>query len=585
MNKVKSLFSSQNILVVIGILVFLAIVTHKRTPDIPAAKPIAATGTARPQIKATPSRSALPATSNTAPQTQVLPTPAQISNKVKTHIDLCRDFAGRRFRVPKDLLRPLLTRANPAILVPEALQNCLTDRSTSILFSFADFNYREPLPFYTLLEPLISVTAIEKNLPLSKIMLEPKKIQRLGFDAAPRMLGFYSQIYGPEFEKQSWSYIEFTVINKRFDSAVFLAPQSHPFARTVSKMDVQSMQQRGALILDTRPASDFAKASIPQTVSIPVSAFKVEEEPLSVEDQRAAGYTLFSSAISKDLNREIIVVNQNPKSFSAYNALTQLYALGFRNLRYYWGGIDDWQGKSIVPPSSIPKIRFIGYNEMKSRVRSPQVLVVDVRNSKRLINFFPRSIRVPFQEKKNVFGDPLNRAESLSVGALSSQSEGFKSPFPPIPTSVNTFVVAGDNIYDWKPLKAAILLSQRGNMNIEVYLEGMRGWKFFSSLETPLQGNEIYKMQLAEKQLEAKEKKFQKKEKRRLLKEKAKFYSEFTVYEKDPKTGQRREKKIKVRTLRPDGTAYKQLNPRGILVPPRPLAPATTPIPTPTPKR
>lgn len=117
------------------------------------------------------------------------------------------------------------------------------------------------------------------------------------------------------------------------------------------------VETEGALILDVRTASDFAKAFIPKSINI------------GIDGQLAP----WVGALVRDVKQPIVLVTAEDK---AEETITRLARVGFDNvLGYLKGGIISWieQGKET------DNVNRISAQEFKSKVEIGKDKIVDVR--------------------------------------------------------------------------------------------------------------------------------------------------------------------------------------------------------------
>ena len=492
----KTVFSERNLLIIMGIALACIYWNHKKNQEArlggtinsvvqsnhelleqnkPISRKIAATPTPTPRDLNPPLVTSTPALKTTT---------AGASDQ----IDLCRNFSSFKFLVHEKLLKPILTQVNAAVAVPDELQTCLNERTNVLVLNFAGFDYKYPQPYYySTLEPRAFISNIEKDLSLNKILSDSEKLRKLGFASEATASKFYADVFGPDSLKKNWSFIPLSISDKSLGSATFFPPENHPFAKTVKKENINRLISLGAAVLDVRPQKNFKQSHIDKAISNPTKIKKVADSPLSVEEQKKAGYVIHPVILPTDKSTAILVVNQNPKSYSAYNTITQLAGMGYTNLHLYWGGMDDWDGQSIIPPEKIEGARYITYHELLARFSSTDALVIDVRNGKNAKKkVLPRNINMPFSEKKNPFKDPLYRINGLSASAIQQHEERFLVGMPELPPNIKTLVLMGDHSLDWKPLKAALVIPHGASIKVEIYRDGYKGWKYLSRLESPL---------------------------------------------------------------------------------------------------
>lgn len=561
----KAVFSERNLVIVVGVLLGLIYWNHKQRKEERIEKAVAAVAKATPPpaAKQTVARKSLSVANSTPPTatTQTNTQKAPVSSTTNT-LDLCREFSSHKFLVHKKLLRPILTQGNSALVVPQDLQKCLTEKTNVVVLNFAGFDYRNPNPyFYSTIEPRVFVSTIEKDLDLKIALADSSKLHKLGFVTEASASKFYAEIFGPDSIKRKWSYISFSISDKNLETVTFFAPQGHPFAKTVKKENINPLLNAGAMVLDVRPSKNFKASHIDKAVSNPTGLKKLAQAALSVEEQKQAGYVIHPSILPKDKAAAIVVVNQNPKSFSSYNTLTQLAEMGYANLYFYWEGMDQWDGNTIVTPEKVEGLHFITYNDLKARFSSPDALVIDVRSNKSSKKkILPRNVHMPFSEQKNAFKDPLYRADGLAASVIQRNNERFTVGMPDLPANIRTLVMVGDHTYDWKPLKAGLIIPHNSNIRIEVYRDGYQGWKYLSNLESPLPK----RIGLAKKDLPKAGAVIARNsvgtstfEKNSILGKTPENLNDKATEEKKAK---KKSKAKSVRTTRPDGTAYPKLN-------------------------
>lgn len=561
----KTDFSERIVLIVVVLAFGLLYWNQRQKKEVRVENAIAAVASPSPAppqtTKQQKSRNVASVTTST-PTAAVASTPTvnTVVQSPSSTLDLCRNFSSHKFLVHKTLLRPLLTQANGALAVPEELQKCLTDKTSVVVLNFAGFDYKNPSPYYySTIEPRVFVSAIDKDQDLKKILADPSKLRKLGFGTEASAAKFYAEIFGPESTKKKWSFIPFSISDKNLETVTFFTPQTHPLAKSVTKENITPLISSGAMILDVRPQKNFRTSHIEKAVSSPTAAKKVTHAALSVEEQKNAGYVIHPTSLPKDKSTAIVVVNQNPKSFTAYNTLTQLSVMGYSNLHFYWGGMDDWDGKSIVTPEKVEGLQFITYSDLKGRFNSPNALVIDVRSAKSVKKkMLPRNVHMPFAEKKNAFKDPLYRADGLSVSAIRQHDEKFTVGMPDLPSNINTLVMIGDHTYDWKPLKAGLVIPHHSGIKIEIYRDGYRGWKYLSNLESPLPK----KIGLAKKDLlrvgNTSSNRLGALPQNKVTT--AKVTDSQSTKAADAKKAKKKDKAKSVRMTRPDGSAYPKLN-------------------------
>ena len=400
-----------------------------------------------------------------------------------SRLDLCQNFKSNQFLVPKHLLWVLVSGKATAMIFPDDTENCLTSDGGNIYLSFAGFSNQEPQPYFYFHQATGSIKLRKKSLVLDDILSDADKMNKLGFKKET-LQKFLHSIYGTEEDAKTWTYVELDIINKNLDAKTYFTPKTHPFAKNLGKEELTAMLGQGALLVDVRPEKSFNQDHISGAVNIPTEIPDVANGILSVAEMGSAGYTIFPTLLPKDPNTPIIVINRNPVLFSAYNTITLLHSMGFTKLYVYWGGFDEWTGHSIVASDTIPGIKFISFDDLKTSLKNQSAVLIDVRSPKEFEkDHISEAMNASFNQLLDDGKFPVYRADGLTKSALNEHGESFAGSNPVITKA--KVILIGAHVYDWRPLKAAIMLQNPGT-EVTVYREGMRDWQFRKSLEPEL---------------------------------------------------------------------------------------------------
>lgn len=116
-------------------------------------------------------------------------------------------------------------------------------------------------------------------------------------------------------------------------------------------------EEKGALILDTRNSSDFAKSFIPQSINIGING----------------DFAPWVGAMIANVNQPIILITETEKE---EETVTRLSRVGFDNLvGHLKGGFEAWKKAD----KEIDKIDRITAEEFKTRVEIGKSKIIDVR--------------------------------------------------------------------------------------------------------------------------------------------------------------------------------------------------------------
>ncbi len=128
--------------------------------------------------------------------------------------------------------------------------------------------------------------------------------------------------------------------------------------RAISVSELESFAEaRGALILDTRPASEFCKGFIPRSINIGI----------------LGDFAPWVGALIKDVKQTIILVTEPGKETES---ITRLSRVGFdRVMGYLKGGFQAWKEAK----KEIDSVERISAEQFSKEVDTKKDLVIDVR--------------------------------------------------------------------------------------------------------------------------------------------------------------------------------------------------------------
>ena len=144
------------------------------------------------------------------------------------------------------------------------------------------------------------------------------------------------------------------LVNKLFTSVLtpaFLLAASGAYAqetptaapagvKIVEAKDVQDLQAKGAILVDTRKASEYGESSIKGAISVPYDPEKSAKTSDGVFD---ASLDKFDMSKLADKNAHIVVFCNSGTCFKSYKAAVVLAKAGYKNVYWYREGVPDWK--------------------------------------------------------------------------------------------------------------------------------------------------------------------------------------------------------------------------------------------------
>ncbi|MBS1968793.1 MAG: rhodanese-like domain-containing protein [Bdellovibrionales bacterium] len=252
------------------------------------------------------------------------------------------------------------------------------------------------------------------------------------------------------------------------------SPRFHPAAKSLKKKQfVDEVKNNHAY--DIRPAALKKKGPLKYANVLEyIDYTRIASEILSPEEMSKLKIRFSKNTLPKNKSEPISIISGCPGEYSAYNTITLLTSMGYKNISWFPGGMSEY-GKKAQPcltPEKPPVAPILEASQVREMIQDKKHNeVIDVRSEKRfsLVGAKPMG----FPEKRNALSMPLYRS-SITAEGLVSHKEGYKGKIQ-IGANKNIILV-GENEYDWRPLKAAIYLKSKGYKNIYWYRMGMKDW-------------------------------------------------------------------------------------------------------------
>ena len=106
--------------------------------------------------------------------------------------------------------------------------------------------------------------------------------------------------------------------------------------------DVQALQAKGATVVDTRRASEYAEGTIKGAASIPYDPEKSAKDAAFDPAQDK-----FDMSKLADKNANIVVFCNAGNCWKSYKAAVVLAKAGYKNVHWYRNGFPDWKARKL----------------------------------------------------------------------------------------------------------------------------------------------------------------------------------------------------------------------------------------------
>lgn len=112
--------------------------------------------------------------------------------------------------------------------------------------------------------------------------------------------------------------------------------------KLVDAKGVQGLQAKGALIVDTRKASEYGEGTIKGAISVPYDPEKSAKDANfdSAQDK-------FDLSKLKDKNAQIVVFCNAGSCWKSYKSAVVLSKNGYKNVHWYREGFPDWKARNL----------------------------------------------------------------------------------------------------------------------------------------------------------------------------------------------------------------------------------------------
>ncbi len=112
--------------------------------------------------------------------------------------------------------------------------------------------------------------------------------------------------------------------------------------KLVEAKDVQALQAKGAVVVDTRRASEYAEGTIKGAINVPYDPEKSAKDAAFDPAQDK-----FDVAKFADKNQEIVTFCNAGSCWKSYKSAVVLAKAGYKNVSWYRNGYPDWKARKL----------------------------------------------------------------------------------------------------------------------------------------------------------------------------------------------------------------------------------------------
>jgi rhodanese-related sulfurtransferase len=112
--------------------------------------------------------------------------------------------------------------------------------------------------------------------------------------------------------------------------------------KLVEAKDVQALQAKGAVLVDTRRAAEYAEGTIKGAVSVPY-----DPEKSAKDANFDAAQDKFDLGKFPDKNKDIVSFCNSGTCWKSYKAAVVLAKAGYKNVHWYRNGFPDWKARKL----------------------------------------------------------------------------------------------------------------------------------------------------------------------------------------------------------------------------------------------
>lgn len=119
-------------------------------------------------------------------------------------------------------------------------------------------------------------------------------------------------------------------------------PESLAGATVITAEKVKELQAKGAVVVDTRVANEYAEAHIKGAISVPY-----KEKSAKAVDFDASQDKFDLAKLPADKNAPIVMYCNGPECWKSYKASKVAVGEGYKKIYWFRGGFPEWKAKGF----------------------------------------------------------------------------------------------------------------------------------------------------------------------------------------------------------------------------------------------
>ncbi len=112
--------------------------------------------------------------------------------------------------------------------------------------------------------------------------------------------------------------------------------------KLVEAKAVQDLLAKGAVLIDTRRANEFAEATIKGAISVPY-----DPEKSAKDANFDAAQDKYDMGKIADKNKDYVVFCNSGTCWKSYKAAVVMAKAGYKNVHWYRNGVPDWKARKL----------------------------------------------------------------------------------------------------------------------------------------------------------------------------------------------------------------------------------------------
>ncbi|MDP2826440.1 MAG: rhodanese-like domain-containing protein [Sulfuritalea sp.] len=112
--------------------------------------------------------------------------------------------------------------------------------------------------------------------------------------------------------------------------------------KLVEAKAVQDLQAKGAVLIDTRKASEFSEATIKGAISVPY-----DPEKSAKDANFDAAQDKYDMGKIADKSKDYVVFCNSGTCWKSYKAAVVMAKAGYKSVHWYRNGVPDWKARKL----------------------------------------------------------------------------------------------------------------------------------------------------------------------------------------------------------------------------------------------